>query len=124
MTGISETGCKVAASEGDRVYTVRVDLNTGEVFSDDNGTVYRNYVGYPVIAFLMVRGILPYNERIANPLKGIRWRTLNERLRSYKLVEREVANLLKGHDISWSEVERFAEDVLSKLGGLQLWKRP
>ncbi|MCS7126949.1 MAG: hypothetical protein NZ953_00950 [Thaumarchaeota archaeon] len=123
VTEVAENGCRVAASEGDRVYTVRVDLNTGEASSDDNGTVFRNYVGYPIIAYLMVRGVLPYDERIAEPLKDVRWRTLNERLKSYRLVEREIAGLLKSRGVEWSEVSAFTDEVMRRLGGLQLWKR-
>ncbi|MEN3048250.1 MAG: hypothetical protein ABDH63_05660 [Candidatus Caldarchaeales archaeon] len=123
VTDVTETGCRVAASEGDRVYTVRVDLRTGEASSDDNGTVFRDYVGYPIIAYLMVRGVLPYDQRIAEPLKDVRWRTLNARLKSYRLVEREIAALLRGRGIEWFEVSAFMDEVLRRLGGLQLWKR-
>ncbi|MCS6788164.1 MAG: hypothetical protein NZ733_02595, partial [Aigarchaeota archaeon] len=94
-----------------------------EASSDDNGTVFRNYVGYPIIAYLMVRGVLPYDERIAEPLKDVRWRTLNERLKSYRLVEREIAGLLKSRGVEWSEVSAFTDEVMRRLGGLQLWKR-
>ncbi|MDW8041455.1 MAG: hypothetical protein RMJ75_01450 [Nitrososphaerota archaeon] len=123
VSDVTDRGCRVAASEGDRVYTVQVDLGSGEAFSDDNGTVFRNYVGYPIIAYLMVRGALPYDARLGEPLKEIRWRTLNERLKSYRLVEREVAEVFRRKGIDWSEVETFVEEAMRRLGGLQLWKR-
>ncbi|MDJ0274899.1 MAG: hypothetical protein QXP43_00030 [Nitrososphaerota archaeon] len=120
---LSEKEARVRSSEGDRVYRIVVDLESGEVISDDNGTVYRNYVGYPIIAVLMKLGRLPYDEKLARHLADVRWRTMNERYRSYRLVEREIARMLRSAGIEWSEVEGFVEMVLRQLGDMNLWKR-
>ncbi|HDI02232.1 MAG TPA: hypothetical protein ENF93_01150, partial [Ignisphaera sp.] len=61
---------KVVSSDGSRIYTVIVDLAKGLVYSDDNGTKYRGYVGYPIIAFLMLQGVLPFDRKISEALKG------------------------------------------------------
>ncbi|MEM3808295.1 MAG: hypothetical protein QW413_06875, partial [Nitrososphaerota archaeon] len=50
---ISEKEAEVRASEGERIYRVFKDSKSGVVSSDDNGTTYRNYVGYPIVAFMM-----------------------------------------------------------------------
>ncbi len=119
---LSENESRVRSSEGNRVYQVFVDLESGEVRSDDNGTVYRNYVGYPVIAFLMARGKLPYDDEVGRALATVRWRTLTEAYRSYRLVEREVARTLRSSGIEWSRVEALMEAVLRLLEGMHLWK--
>ena len=49
---LSEHEVRVRSSEGNRVYRVFVDLESGEVRSNENWTVNRNYVGCPTIAFL------------------------------------------------------------------------
>ncbi len=119
---LSEREARVRSSEGDRVYQVFVDLESGEVRSDDNGTVYRNYVGYPIIAFLMAKGVLRYDGEVGRALAPVRWRTLNEAYRSYRLVEREVARTLRSSGIGWSRVEELMEGVLRQLEGMRLWK--
>ncbi len=120
---LSEKEARVRSSEGNRVYRVLVDLESGEVDSDDNGTVYRNYIGYPIIAFLMKLGRLQYDEEVGKALADIRWRTLNEAYRSYRLVEREVARTLRSSGIDWPRVETLMDGVLRELKGMRLWKR-
>jgi hypothetical protein len=120
---LSEREARVRSSEGNRVYQVFVDVESGEVRSDDNGTVYRNYVGYPIIAFLMARGRLTYDEEVGRTLAPVKWRTLNEAYRSYRLVEKEVAKTLRSSGIEWSKVEALMEGVLRQLEGMRLWKR-
>jgi len=119
---VSDSEAEITSSVGDRVYNVRLDLNTRRVFSNDNGTLYRNYVGYPIISFLMVKGILPYDERVANALRGINWRKVNEEFKNYSLVETYIKDLLKAKGIEESYVDRLIEDVLSKLKTLSLSK--
>jgi hypothetical protein len=60
---LSEREAEVDASEGQRTYRVYVDLEKRVADSDDNGTVYRGYVGYPIIAFLMALKKLPTTRR-------------------------------------------------------------
>lgn len=120
---LSDREARVRSSEGDRVYRVFVDPESGEVMSDDNGTVYRNYIGYPIIAFLMRLGRLPYDAEVGQHLADVRWRTLNETYRSYRLVEREVARMLRSAGIEWTRVEALMGQVLRQLDGMRLWKR-
>ena len=120
---LSEREARVRSSEGNRVYRVFVDLESGEVDSDDNGTVYRNYIGYPIIAFLMKLGRLQYDEEVGRALADVRWRTLNEAYRSYRLVEQEIARTLRSSGIDWSRVEALRDEVLRQLEGMRLWKR-
>ncbi|MET1127747.1 MAG: hypothetical protein ABWW70_00300 [Thermoproteota archaeon] len=110
----------VVSSEGDRRYTVRVDLERREAYSDDNGTVYRGYVGYPIIAALMLEGVLPYREELAAHLRGIPWRKLNERYKRYFLVEQEVRRIAEERGADWAEVEALVREVLARLSRLRL----
>ncbi|MEM4848567.1 MAG: hypothetical protein QXM55_02930, partial [Ignisphaera sp.] len=90
------------------------------VFSDDNGTKFRKYVGYPIIAFLMLRGILPFDENLAKALAGIPWRRLNEAYKNYHLVEKIVLRKVKSAGIEEAYVQNFAENVLKRLALLRL----
>lgn len=111
---------RVASSEGDREYEVWVKGDL--VYSDDNGTKFRNYVGYPIIAVLMIEGKLPFDERIAQSLKGIPWRKLNEEMKNYSLVEERVLRQTEEKGVKREEIDRLVKRVLDELGKLRLNK--
>lgn len=106
----------VVSSEGDRRYRVAV-LREGDrirVYSDDNGTKLRGYVGYPIISVLMLTGVLPRDEAVENALKGIDWRRLNETYKKYSVVEELV--MKKAEEVVPRErIEGFRSRVLAEL---------
>ncbi|AWR98938.1 hypothetical protein [Metallosphaera hakonensis] len=110
----------VTSSEGDRQYTVKVDGNN--VSSDDNGTKFRNYVGYPIISVLMLEGRIPYDEEIAMALKGLPWRRLNEEMKNYSLVEEKVLKKAEEKGISRQRIEEFVNRVMENVRKLGLNK--
>lgn len=119
---IDDKRAHVYSSEGDRRYTVYLDTDKGLAYSDDNGTVYRNYVGYPILAFLMYKGVLPKDDRLVQALKGIRWRQLNERYKKYYIVERVVLNILKARGIDPETVKRYIDETYRELARINLYK--
>lgn len=108
----------VKSSDGSREYVVYVNLNKGLVYSNDNGTIYRGYVGYPIISVLMLRGVLSFDKGLAEGLKGIPWRELNERYKSYDMVLSVIRSKV-GED-AWPLYERFMGKVLAELRKLNL----
>ncbi|MCI4437456.1 MAG: hypothetical protein JHC33_11675 [Ignisphaera sp.] len=117
---LNEKCANVVSSEGDRVYTVYVDLDEKVVFSDDNGTKFRGYIGYPIIAFLMIKGVLPFDEKLAKALMGIPWRKLNEEYKSYSIVEKIVKDIAKQRGVDATVLDSFVSNVMNKLGKLSL----
>jgi hypothetical protein len=120
---ISDREASVRASEGERFYRVYVDLEGGVVDSDDNGTTYRNYIGYPILAFLMVKGVLPYDSKLGEALKGIKWHSLNERYKSYRLVESYIKKMLADKGVDSREVDALIGKASVMLSELRLRKR-
>jgi len=118
---LDEKNARVYSSDGSRIYRVYVDTQHGIAYSDDNGTKYRKYVGYPIIAFLMIRGVLPFDEKLANALRGIPWRRLNETLRNYTAVERVVKEIAKSRGVGPEELDRFVSKVMDSLRNLELY---
>ena len=112
----------VRSSEGDRVYKVYVDADKGIAFSDDNGTVHRNYVGYPIVALLIRQGRLPYDGELAEALKGLRWRELNETYKNYRRVEEEVKKMVGERGIQPSRVDEYISKSREALAKLRLRK--
>ena len=67
--------CK--SSDGSKSYDIRWKDNV--YYSNDNSTYWQGYIGYPVIAVLMLKGKLPLNREILKYFKGINWKALNKK---------------------------------------------
>ncbi|MEL9939880.1 MAG: hypothetical protein QW632_01835 [Ignisphaera sp.] len=117
---IDDNKAIVSSSDGSREYHVYVDVKKGIVYSDDNGTKFRGYIGYPIIAFLMLKGYLAYDERIAKALAGIPWKKLNESYKSYQVVENIVKDIAKKNGVSPESIDEFVDNVLRQLSRFSL----
>lgn len=119
---LSDKRCEVASSEGSRVYEVYVDLEKGLAYSNDNGTMYRNYIGYPILSFLMLKNVVPFDNEVAVKLKDIRWKTLNENYKKYSLVEEHVKRLFVTRGGDLGKLEKLVNEVMASLKNLNLFK--
>jgi len=117
---VGEKRWRVVSSDGSRIYDVCVNLEKNVAHSDDNGTVYRGYIGYPIIAALMLLGVVPYNDRVAEAVKGIPWRKLNEEYKNYKAVEEVVKKIAEDRGVSAEAVDAAIEEAMKALGRLKL----
>jgi hypothetical protein len=110
----------VVSSDGTRKYTVYVDIERGLAYSSDNGTRLRGYVGYPIIAALIIEGILPYNKDVGEALKDVPWRELNEKYKRYSIVESIVKNLAESKGVPRHVVDAYMREVIDKLKTIKL----
>ncbi len=112
---------RVTSSEGDREYRVAVVVEGSRVraYSDDNGTKFRGYVGYPIISLLMLMGVLPRDQRVEEALKGIDWRRLNETYKKYAVVEGIVLKQASSRAPP-AQVEAFRDKVMGALRTLDV----
>ncbi len=49
----------VTSSDGSKTYEVETSADGREIASNDNASYWQGYVGYPAIAVLIARGLLP-----------------------------------------------------------------
>jgi hypothetical protein len=112
---VGEGRCEVVSSEGDRVYNVVME--GGLVYSNDNGTLYRGYVGYPILACLMAEGKLPIDAQLGEKLKGVPWRRLNEQ---YKRYEEVLQRIYAERGIERERAEAYIDAVLRRLAAMRL----
>ena len=112
---VGEGRCEVVSSEGDRVYNVVVE--GGFVYSNDNGTLYRGYVGYPILACLMAEGKLPIDAQLGEKLRGVPWRRLNEQ---YKRYEEVLKRIYAERGIERERAEAYIDAVLRRLAAMRL----
>ena len=111
---IKEDGAfRVSASAGNREYLVI--LQGDFVYSNDNGTLYRGYIGYPIIAAMIVEGIVPDFRELGNALKDIPWAELNAKMASYRKVEDYVKEVARRSGIEKEKVDKYIANVLGLL---------
>lgn len=73
---------KVFSSTGNKFYEVTYDPDSKSIMTNDNGSFWQGYLGYPAIAFLMKEGPLSYEEEIGNMLKGVLWKDINQKFKN------------------------------------------
>lgn len=121
---LSETRAVVRSSMGDREYRViliGLSENSYRVYSNDNGTIFRGYVGYPILAFMMVKDILPVDNEVARVMVGIPWKELNERYQKYSIVENIVLTRAEKLGVSRSIIDEYVSVILKKLGLMRVY---
>jgi len=70
-----DTYALVKSSDYTKEYIIEWD---GDIYSsNDNASYFQRYLGYPVIAVLMLQRRISYSPSVASHYKGIRWKTLN-----------------------------------------------
>ncbi|AFH42730.1 hypothetical protein IOK49_04380 [Fervidicoccus fontis] len=121
ITIIDDKNAIVKSSDGTREYKVYLDLEKKIANSNDNGTFYKGYMGYPIVSFLMLKGIVPYKEDVAELLKGIQWKTLNEKYKSYKIVENIIKRSYKQKGRDPRELDQIMDSVMEALKNLELY---
>ncbi len=117
---IDDTKAEVISSEGDRKYKVYYYENLNAANSTDNGTKFRHYVGYPIIAFLMLKGKLPFDKRFSEALKGIDWKKVNSTFKDYSKTEEFALEKAKEHGVDPNELKEFVSRVMEEIKKLKL----
>ncbi len=118
----SDSEASVTSSDKSKKYIVTFDLSNNAIRANDNGSYWQGYLGYPTIAVLMKLDKLPCNERLAEYLKDIKWKKLNEKnKRDYEKTIEEVLNNI-GDEQDRDELKEFTERVLREIEKSQFKK--
>jgi phage-related protein len=74
---------------------------------------------------MMVKGVIPRNQEVEESLKGIPWRVLNERLKSYERVLEEITGSIeaKGGERLVVKVREYMESVMRDLSRYKVYSR-
>ena len=109
----------VASSDGSKEYQVTVIERGREVSSSDNASYWQGYLGYPAIAVLIARGVIPAPREAMIPLGGIKWNVLNRRFKNHlkTIAEAERQAVARGGDLTM--IREAARGVIAALGDLR-----
>ena len=107
---------EVFSSDKRKKYTVTFNLSKKIISANDNGSYWQKYIGYPTIAMLMIKEVIPYDAKVAEALKDIPWKEWNDEFhQDYgKTIER-VHQQLKKQGIKISMVKKTIESVMECL---------
>ena len=118
---------KVFSSSRGKFYTVTYDPEKNAIMANDNGSYWQGYLGYPAIASLLEKGIIPYDRRIAGALAGIAWKDINTKFKNdYAKTSAVVMERAQKRGVPATEVEKEGERILEaivKLAVVELGSR-
>ncbi len=104
----------VESSGHDRIYKVTWSPDRTAFASDDNGSKFQGYLGYPIIATLLVLGDLPLDSDQAAKLSGVPWREINDRFkRNYELAIEHVLEKIDQPESLRAAVNRICDGIAS-----------
>lgn len=107
---------EVFSSDARKKYTVIFDLSKKIISANDNGSYWQKYLGYPSIAVLMVKNIIPYDSKIAKGLKNIPWKIWNDEYhQDYSKTIERVHKKLEKLGVGTLRVQKDVENILEFL---------
>lgn len=121
---------EVISSSGTKNYAVEWNDDISAITSNDNASYWQGYMGYPILAVLMLLGRITCDTALAGSLAGIPWKQINRQFKNDydKAVESILSSLEeKGTDprVIRDETARIMSQVEQlSLGKLPRRKRP
>lgn len=107
---------KVFSSSGNKFYSVAYDLEANAITSNDNGSYWVGYLGYPAIAFLLFKGIIEYKPEFAEALKGIQWKDVNTKFKNdFNKTEVHVKDILNKKGIDSGALAEEVKGIFERL---------
>ncbi len=123
LTGAGEA--EVTSSSGDRTYTVTWSADGVTYSANDNASYWRRYAGYPIIAVLLLTGVISYDPGVARLLAGIPWKRLNdEARRDYDRAVEAVLHEVEEKGGDRGAIAAQADAVYVRLASLALQRGP
>ena len=110
---------EVTSSDRTKDYIVTFSNNTYS--SNDNGSYWQSYAGYPIIAVLMLQGRLSYDPQTASLFKNINWKKLNTQFKNkYADAVKEIFRDLHNRGIDTDEITRQVQVSYNELKRLDI----
>jgi hypothetical protein len=118
------TTAEVLSSERDKTYAVKWTTDAPAITSNDNATKWQGYIGYPIIAVLLLTGRIAYDPSVGAALAGVPWHALNQQFkRDYDAAVESVLTQVAERGGDPDAVRRDVARIYAELERLQL-ERP
>ena len=89
--------------------------------SNDNASYWQGYLGYPLIAVLMLQGKLSFNQEIADYFKGINWKKLNTEYKNkFSEAVKQIMTKFEADGIDCDKINTEINKVYQEIGQLTI----
>lgn len=121
---IEGNAAKVYSSSGNKYYDVIYDPDQNAITANDNASYWVGYLGYPSICFLLKKGLVPYDPKLVEYLKGFMWKDINQKfkndfVKTQAYIDEQV---VAKYGIDLEGFHRQLEEVWRKINDLHLKK--
>lgn len=114
-----DTEADVSSSDLKKQYLVKWKDETYS--SNDNASYWKGYLGYPIIAVLMLQGKLSFDKEIAGHFKGINWKKLNtEHKNKYSEAVKQIMEELKISGVDCDKINNEIDKVYKEIEKLEI----
>lgn len=118
---VEDNTAKVYSSSRGKYYTVEYNPEERAIMTNDNGSYWVGYLGYPAISFLMLKKLLPYNETYAHVLRDIAWKDINVKFKNdFSKTEKLLEDIFTQKNIDVEEVHIYTQQILDEIKKLNL----
>ena len=117
---MKESSAEVVSSDGTKTYHVK--WKDGVYTSDDNGSRWQGYSGYPILAVLLMQGRLPLDRTVMEAFRGVPWKDLNKKYKN-KYAE-ALAGVLENIRSAGGDPERIRQEIQTVYSALEALKLP
>jgi hypothetical protein len=112
---------EVTSSGGDKKYLVKWSDDMMRFSSNDNASYWQGYIGYPIIAVLLVLGRIKFDSKYAAHLSGVNWKKINNLFkRDYDKAVASVLDEIEAKGEDRNLVIQQVEIIYAKLADLKL----
>lgn len=73
---VGDNEARITSSSRGKFYTITYNPTTNSIMSNDNTAYYTGSVSYPMIALLMLKGVINYDQSLLSPLSNIVWKDI------------------------------------------------
>jgi hypothetical protein len=116
---------KVVSSNGDKTYTVEWSEDEQSITSNDNASYWQGYLGYPILAILMLKNKIVFDKTLASVLSGIHWKEINKKFRNkYDEAIEFVLSSIETKGIKRENITREVDYIMDQISKLELKRFP
>ncbi len=122
IVSIGKNQAMVHASNGKKTYNVSYDESQNSIVSNDNGSYFARFIGYPAIAMLMKIGKLRCDDKYSTLFRGLKWKPINDRFPGAPEDAEEYLyiQLLGLSDEKKKDVQKYCDRILEDLNYIKL----
>lgn len=112
---------KVWSSSGNKFYEVHYDPSGKAIMTNDNGSFWQGYLGYPALCLLMHLGEITFDNTLLEALKTIAWKDINQRYKNnFAKTEDEVLAIVEERGFSQSKTKLLVNECYQQVQSLRL----